>query len=180
MVFTHGGVIGALVAHVLGKRTVRPSAGLGRLANTAMTTLHFDDEHPCGRVLVLNDTAHLGLDAVAREERRDGAVPVVTLVATTGVPRSADADAVRVAAAGASREAVADALISIVAKSGGADVTVALEPPALHAAVVALARVPDEQQRALVVPPDASLSRVAVDVRLGPVLIDHAITPHKL
>jgi probable phosphoglycerate mutase len=177
VVFTHGGVIGALVAGVLGKRAVRPSAGLGRLANTSMTTLHFDAHHPHGRVLVLNDNAHLGADAIAAEERRAGALPVVTLVSTDGHEAQEFA---RLVTSGAPREGLVEALRALVADAGGTNVTLRLEPRALHAAVVLLAQVAPDRPAALAVSGSEAQSHVVLDARGGAALVDHAIHPHKL
>lgn len=179
VVFTHGGVIGALVAQVLGKRSVRPAIGLARFANTAMTTLRFDEEHPQGRVLVLNDNAHLGPAALASEERRDRTLPIVTLVAADA-PAPAT-ELTRLAESGtATRDTLAAALRALVEQAGGGDLEVSLSPGALHAAVVVLAHVPEERRAALAVPPAGARSHLALDPRLGALLVAHAITPHKL
>ena len=179
VVFSHGGVIGALVARVLGKRSQRPPLGFGRIANTGMTTLHFDATHPRGRVVGLNDTAHLGLHAVAAEERRDGALPVVRFIATEGAALSPESEELRIATATRSRETVHAALRVLVDRAGGVDVTLRLEPHAVHATALVLAHVPQEHHAALIVPPHASHSHILLDVRSGATLIDHAISAHK-
>jgi broad specificity phosphatase PhoE len=181
IVFTHGGVIGAVVAHALGKRAMRASSGLGRLANTAMTTLHYDAGHSGARLIGLNDTAHLGAAAVAAEERRDGALPLIRLIANDALVHAPESDAAQLEAAGGSRDAIVAVLRRAVSQSG-AEFTLQLQvsPRALHAIVVALAHVPAERHGALVLPQSAQHSHIVLDPRLGATVIDHAISPHKV
>lgn len=178
IVFTHGGVIGAVVAHTLGKRALRPSSGLGRLANTAMTTLHYDAGHSGARLIGLNDTAHLGAGAVASEERRDGALPLIRLIASDQLVPAADSEAAQLDAASGSRDAIV-AVLQRAASRSGAELTLQVSPRTLHAVVVALAHVPVERHGALVLPRSAQLSHIVLDPRLGATVIDHAISPHK-
>jgi len=178
VVFTHGGVIGAVVAHALGKRALRPSSGLGRLANTAMTTLHYDAGHAGARLVGLNDTAHLGDGAVAAEERRDGALPTIRLIARDEIVHAVDGEAAQLDAASGSRDAIVAILTRAVAQSG-ADLTLQVSSRTLHAVVVALANVPAERHGALVLPQGAQHSHIVVDPRLGATVIDYAISPHK-
>ena len=168
LVFTHGGVISALVARALGRRGQRASQGLARLANTAITTLSLEDAHPEGRVLGLNDVAHLGRAAIAAEERRGGEVPLVTLVAAHDAPAPCGERR-----AGPSRDEVEAALRAEVARAGG-DVHVPLAPAALRAVVVALAHVSYARGSVIAEPPAAARSHVALDPRQGALLVDHA------
>jgi probable phosphoglycerate mutase len=172
LVFTHGGVISGLVARALGRRGERAAQGLARLANTAITTLHFDAAHPEGRLLGLNDVVHLGRAAIAAEERRGGAVPLVTLVSAHGEQPAGWPSGASVA-----RAAIEAALREQVARAQGADVQLPLAPEALQAAVVALAHVPAGRQRVFAEPAPAARSHLVLDPRQGALLVDHA-TPH--
>jgi probable phosphoglycerate mutase len=169
LVFTHGGVISGLVARALGRRGERAAQGLARLANTAITTLHFDAAHPEGRVLGLNDVVHLGREAIAAEERRAGGIPLVTLVAAhDGQPAGWPSGALP------ERAAIEAALRDHVARAAGVEVHLALTPDALRAAVTALAHVPSARRSVIAEPPVRARTHVALDPRQGALLVDHA------
>jgi len=61
LVVTHGGVIHALVAGLLGFRSSAKAWPIGRIFNTAMTTIAIRDGSQ--RIEVFNDAAHLDLDS---------------------------------------------------------------------------------------------------------------------
>lgn len=173
LVFTHGGVISGLVARALGRRGERAAQGLARLANTAITTLHFDAAHPEGRLLGLNDVAHLGRAAIAAEERRAGSAPLVTLVAAHGGQPAGWPSEIS-----PFRKAIEAALYEHVARAEGAEVHLPLDPRALQAAVVALAHVPAERHRVFAEPQPGARSHLVLDPRQGALLVDHATPEH--
>ncbi len=61
-VVTHGGVVGAIVAGVLGLDRNERRRVLGRIANTSITRVRIDGD--ARRLAVLNDASHLGPPAV--------------------------------------------------------------------------------------------------------------------
>jgi broad specificity phosphatase PhoE len=69
-VVSHGGAIAALVARALGLRGSPFSKALGRISNTSITVLRYDDESPDGRLVRLNDALHL--DTKPKELRSAG------------------------------------------------------------------------------------------------------------
>lgn len=81
LVVAHGGVIHALVAHVFGfaRRKARP---IGRIGNTALSTLTIDSRGP--RLRVYNDASHLGGLGGYAKERFELGDPVVTAIGHDG------------------------------------------------------------------------------------------------
>ena len=79
LVVTHGGVIHSLVAGLLHLRDSRPRP-IGRIGNTALTTLRFGDDGATTLVRY-NDSGHLGPIGQWVAERIGGANTVLTLVA---------------------------------------------------------------------------------------------------
>lgn len=76
VVFTHGGVIAALLTTLLGVRR-RPRA-LGNVTNTGVTTLRFEASTPL--LVRFNDHLHLGGPRGWSEERREGGAALVSLL----------------------------------------------------------------------------------------------------
>jgi broad specificity phosphatase PhoE len=68
LVVTHGGVIAAIVARLLGTRDARPSTRLGRIANTSLTVVTRDARGLLG-LARLNDHLHLPPDEVGADDR---------------------------------------------------------------------------------------------------------------
>jgi broad specificity phosphatase PhoE len=95
MVVTHGGVIHALTSHLMHLSDRRPRP-IGRVANTATTTLRFSDGM-C-ELTRFNDASHLGGLGPWARERLEAGDAVFTLVeseavaAQIGVPIAARAD----------------------------------------------------------------------------------------
>jgi broad specificity phosphatase PhoE len=78
VVFTHGGVVAALVTALFDVPLRRPRA-LGNVTNTGVTTIRFDDEGP--RLVRYNDHLHLGGPSGWPEERREAGATLVSLLA---------------------------------------------------------------------------------------------------
>lgn len=80
VVFTHGGVVAALVTALFDIPLRRPRA-LGNVTNTGVTTLRFEDG--VARLVRYNDHLHLGGPSGWPEERREAGATLVSLL--TGV-----------------------------------------------------------------------------------------------
>lgn len=95
LVVTHGGVIHILVSKLMGLYARRPRP-IGRVSNTAITTLRFEDDHV--EMVTFNDTSHLGPVGAWTAERLEAGDAVVSLMereavaARLGVPLSLTLD----------------------------------------------------------------------------------------
>lgn len=78
VIFTHGGVVAALVTALFEVPMRRPRA-LGNVTNTGVTTIRFEDEGP--RLVRYNDHLHLGAPSGWGEERREAGATLVSLLA---------------------------------------------------------------------------------------------------
>jgi broad specificity phosphatase PhoE len=88
IVFTHGGIIAAILAGLLGQRDAFPWP-LGRMRNTAMTTIRLDDER--ADLVAHNDDSHLERGLGHPYAPRDDQVVVrLTAVEQTDNPDTAD------------------------------------------------------------------------------------------
>ncbi|MBX3248849.1 MAG: histidine phosphatase family protein [Myxococcales bacterium] len=76
VVFTHGGVIAALLTTLLGVRR-RPRA-LGNVTNTGVTTIRFEANAPL--LVRFNDHLHLGGPRGWSEERREGGAALISVL----------------------------------------------------------------------------------------------------
>ena len=95
--------------------------------------------------------------------------PLVTLIAAHG-----EQPAGWPSGAQPERRAIEAALADHLARSADVELHLALPPPALRAAVVALAHVPDARRSVIAEPPVRARTHVALDPRHGALLVDHA------
>jgi probable phosphoglycerate mutase len=202
LVVTHGGVIAAVVARLLGRRGERRSVGLGRIANTGLTVLARGEGGALG-LARLNDHLHLAPDQVGADDRAGGAAdggpaPLIALHAARSPADLAGALARHAAwwrppsalfgeddaLLDAARDALGPKVALLPLPADDAAVAHALfdreEPAALAAApararalALRVARVPAAHAAGLLEPPAGAVSHV-VRGRPALSLVDHA------